>query len=252
VKIKISCKAVEIKSSLKQPLLFQIALALSLPFSLSLSLLLALSLSLSFLKNNVLVFCLALLFSTDFGGFYNISPLSILIPYRRLPVPMSHSLYLSLKQTKWQVFSSGGANTSTRLFGIGLVLGPTIPLLGLDAGQGRLGHLLVLAGQLGQLVGNGQVQFGDRTSAEIGAGVPQLLELVQRVQAEEVAVDFRIRKIVARDVRQRGESLVDVVVLRMVDNVVSDALLVAEQRLVVVERVQVAVHHLGVVAHAHL
>lgn len=97
--------------------------------------------------------------------------------------------------------------------------------MGLNGGQRSLGHLLVLAGQFGQFVGNGQVQFGDRTAAEVGAGVPQLLELVQRIQAEEVAVDFRIRKIVARDVRQCGESLVDVVVLRMIDDVIGDVYL---------------------------
>lgn len=169
---------------------------------------------------------------------------------------MSHSLYLSLKQTKWQVYSFLGAGTSTRLFRISLVGAPllilSLILLGFDAGQGRLGHLLVLSGQLGQLVGNGHVQFGDRTAAEVSAGFCQFLEFVQWVQAEEVAIDLRIRQIVARNVRQSGEALINVVVLRMIDNVVSDALLVSEQGLMVVECVQVTVYHLGVIANTHL
>lgn len=72
------------------------------------------------------------------------------------------------------------------------------------------------------------------------------------MQAKEVSIHFRIGQIVTRDVGQRAETLVDVVVLRMLDNVFADLLSVAEERFVVVVRGQVAVDHFGVVAHSYL
>lgn len=149
-------------------------------------------------------------------------------------------------------FLLDGANNSSRLFGLILCLGRRLLRLCLDAGQRGLGHFLVLARQLGQFVGNGQIQLGDRTAAEVGASVGELLELVQRVQTEEVAINLGIGQIVARDVRQRRQTLVDVIVLWMIDDVVRDAFLVAKQRLVVVVGVQIAIDHLGVVTYAHL
>ena len=54
------------------------------------------------------------------------------------------------------------------------------------------------------------------------------------------------------DVGQRADSLVDVVLVGVVDDVLGHALLVAEQALVVVEGGEVAVDHLGMVADTDL
>lgn len=115
-----------------------------------------------------------------------------------------------------------------------------------------LAALLVLAHQFGQVVRDGHVQSVDGTAAEVGARVGQLLEFEHRVQAEEVAIDFRIGQIVARDVRQGGQAGVDVVVLRVFDDVVRHLLSVAEEGLVVVVGGQVAVDHFGVISHTDL
>jgi len=112
--------------------------------------------------------------------------------------------------------------------------------------------LLVLAHELGQVVGDGHVQPVDGAAPEVGARGGQLLELEQRVEAEEVAVRVRVREVVPRDVGQGAETLVDVVVLGVVDDVVGHLLLVAEEGFVVVVRGQVAVHHFRVVAYSHL
>lgn len=118
--------------------------------------------------------------------------------------------------------------------------------------EGGFGQLLVLADQLGQIVRDRNVQLVDRAAAEVRARLRQLLELVQRVQLEEVTVRLRVGQIVARDVRQRGQSLVDVVLLRVADDLVRHILFVREQRLVIVVGRQVAVDHLGMVADTHL
>lgn len=145
-----------------------------------------------------------------------------------------------------------GVNTSTRLFRLGLNVARLCLRLPLDAGQRRFGHFLIFARQLGQLVGNGQIQLGDGTAPEVGACLGELLELVQRIQTEEVAIDIRIGQIVTRDIGQRGQALIDMIVLWMIDDVIRDALLVAKQSLVVVIGVQIAVDHLGMITHTHL
>lgn len=65
--------------------------------------------------------------------------------------------------------------------------------LGHALGRGGLHHLLVFADQLGQVVGDGHVQPSDGAAAEVGARGRQLLELVQRVETEEVSVRLRVR-----------------------------------------------------------
>lgn len=57
---------------------------------------------------------------------------------------------------------------------------------------GGLHHLLVLADELGQVVGDGHVEPRDGTAAEVRARRRQLLELVQRVQPEEIPVRLRV------------------------------------------------------------
>lgn len=110
----------------------------------------------------------------------------------------------------------------------------------------------VLTDQVGQFVSNGHVQLVDRTSSEVRARVRQPFELVHRVQAEEVPVHVGIGKIVSGYVGQRAESFVDVIVLRVLDDVIADGLLVAEERLVVVIRSQVTVDHFCVISHSDL
>lgn len=100
--------------------------------------------------------------------------------------------------------------------------------------QTDLHVFLVLADQLGQIVGDGNVQLLDRAAAEVRAGLVQLLELVQVVQSEESAVDVRIGQVVPGDVRECGQALVNVIVLGIVNDLVRDHLLVAEQSLLVV------------------
>lgn len=110
----------------------------------------------------------------------------------------------------------------------------------------------VPADQVGQVVRDGHVQLVDRAPAEVRARVGQPPELVDGVQPEEVAVHVGVRQIVSGYVGQRAQPLVDVIVLRVLDDVVADRFLVREERLVVVVRGQVTVHHLRVVSHAHL
>lgn len=110
----------------------------------------------------------------------------------------------------------------------------------------------VLSYQVGQVVRDGHVQLVYRTAPEVRARLRQPFKLVHRVQAEEVPVHVRIRQVVPRYVGQRAQPLVDVIVLRVLDDVVADRLLVTEERLVVVVRGQVAVYHLRVISHADL
>lgn len=110
----------------------------------------------------------------------------------------------------------------------------------------------MFADQFGQVVGDGDVQLVDGAAAEIGAGGGQLLEVIDWIQAEKVAIHVGVGKIVAGYVGQGREALVDVVILGMFDDLFGDLLLVAEDGFVVVVGGQVAVYHLGVVAYAHL
>lgn len=61
-----------------------------------------------------------------------------------------------------------------------------------------------------------------------------------------------IGQVVPGDVGQRAQALVDMIVLRIVDDVVADCLPVAEERLVVVVCGQVTVHHFRMISHPHL
>lgn len=110
----------------------------------------------------------------------------------------------------------------------------------------------VLADQVGQIVGNGHVQLVDRTTPEVRARIGQPLELVNRVQPEKVPVHVWIGQIVSRYIGQRAQALVDVIVLRVLYDVVANGLPVCEERLVVVVRSQITVDHLGMVSHSHL
>lgn len=110
----------------------------------------------------------------------------------------------------------------------------------------------VLADQVGQIVSDGHVQLVYRTSPEVRASFGQLFELVHGVQVEKVPVHVRVGQIVSRYVGKCAQTLVDVIVLWVFDDVVADGFLVAEECLVVVVRGQIAVHHLGVVSHSNL
>ena len=103
---------------------------------------------------------------------------------------------------------------------------------------------------LGQVVGNRDVQLVEGTTFEEGAGASQGREIIQGVNVEEVSVGVWIREIIARDVGQGGEALVDVILARVVDDVGSHLLLVSKHPLVVQEGCEVAVDHLGVVPHS--
>lgn len=122
----------------------------------------------------------------------------------------------------------------------------------LDGHQRRLDGLLIFPDQFGKIVGNRNVQLVDWTSTEVGAGFGQFLKLVQLVQPEEILVDIWIGQIVSRNVSQRRESLVDVIVAWILDDVVGDLFLVAEQRLMVVVSSQIAIDHFCMVTYANL
>ena len=88
---------------------------------------------------------------------------------------------------------------------------------------------------LGQVVSDRDVQLVEGTTFEEGAGAGQGREIIQGVNVEEVSVGVRIREIIARDVGQGGEALVDVILARVVDDVCSHLLLVSKHALVVEE-----------------
>ena len=92
---------------------------------------------------------------------------------------------------------------------------------------------------LGQVVGNRDVQLVEGTTFEEGAGASQGREIIQGVNVEEVSVGVRVREIIARDVGQGGEALVDVILARVVDDVGSHLLLVSKHPLVVQEGCEV-------------
>ena len=69
---------------------------------------------------------------------------------------------------------------------------------------------------------------------------------------EEVFVDLRVGQVVAGDVGDAADALVDVVLVRVGNHILSQRLLVAEEGLLVQERRHVAVHHAGVVTHSNL
>lgn len=69
---------------------------------------------------------------------------------------------------------------------------------------------------------------------------------------KEVPVHLGVRQIVARDVGEETHALVDVVVVRVLDDVLGQLVLAGEEALVHVEGGQVRVHHLGVVPHTNL
>lgn len=71
-----------------------------------------------------------------------------------------------------------------------------VSTLGHSLWGGSFYHLLVLADKLGQVVSDGDVEPRDGTTAEVSARRGQLLELVQRVQPEEVPISFGIGKII--------------------------------------------------------
>lgn len=110
----------------------------------------------------------------------------------------------------------------------------------------------VLADQVGQVVRNGHVKLVDWTSPEVRASLRQSLEFVNRVQAEKVPVHVGIWQIVSGYVSEGAQSFVYMIVLRVLDDVVANGLLVAEERLVVVVRSQIAVYHLGVIPYPDL
>lgn len=110
----------------------------------------------------------------------------------------------------------------------------------------------VLADQVGQVVRDCHVQLIDRTTPEVRASLRQPVEFVHRVQAEKVPIDVGIGQVVSGYVGERAQPLVYVIVLRVVDDVVANRLLVAEERLVVVVRGQIAVDHLCMIPHPDL
>lgn len=79
-----------------------------------------------------------------------------------------------------------------RSFGAASTLGHALRRGGLD-------HLLVLADDLGQVVRDGHVKPVDGAAAEVRARRRQLLELVQRVQTEEIPVGLRIWQVISEN-----------------------------------------------------
>lgn len=69
---------------------------------------------------------------------------------------------------------------------------------------------------------------------------------------EEVPVNLWVGQVVARDVGEETHALVDVVGVRVLDDVLGQLVFGRKEALVAVERVKVRVHHLGVVPHSHL
>ena len=117
---------------------------------------------------------------------------------------------------------------------------------------GLLRPPLVTGHQLRQIVGDGQVELVDWAPPEEGAGGLEAGKVVERVQPEELPVRLGVGQVVSRDVGHGAEALEDAVLLGVVHDALGDRLLVAEHAHVVVERGQVAVDHLGVVADPNL
>lgn len=109
-----------------------------------------------------------------------------------------------------------------------------------------------MADQVGQVVRDGHVQLVDRTPSEVRARFGQLFEIVHGVQPEKVPVHVWIGQVVSGYIGQGAEPLVNVIVLRVLDDVVANGFLIAEERLVVVVRGQITVDHFRVVPHSDL
>ena len=94
----------------------------------------------------------------------------------------------------------------------------------------------VFADELRQVVCNGNVESVDRASAEVRARGAEQREIVKWIQSEKVPINVRIGQVIARYVLQCAQALVDVIVLRILDNLVADLLLISKERLVIVVR----------------
>ena len=94
---------------------------------------------------------------------------------------------------------------------------------------------LVVRENLWQFVRYGHVKLVEGTSLEESAGALQRLEIIESVDIEEVPVGVWVRKVVAGDVGQGGQSLVNVILAGVVDDVLSNFLLVTKYSLVVLE-----------------
>lgn len=110
----------------------------------------------------------------------------------------------------------------------------------------------MLSNQLWEIVGDRYVQPVYGASPKVCACRRKLLEIVQRIQPEEVPVDLRIWQVVTGNIRQRGETFVYVIVLGMFYNFLCNLFAVAKYRLVVVVGCKIAVYHFGVIPYTYL
>lgn len=94
----------------------------------------------------------------------------------------------------------------------------------------------VFADEFRQIVSNGNVESVDRASAEVRARGAEQREIVKGIQSEKVPINVRIGQVVARYVLQSAQALVDVIILRILDDLVTDLLLISKERLVIVVR----------------
>ena len=94
---------------------------------------------------------------------------------------------------------------------------------------------LVVRENLWQFVRYGHVKLVEGTSLEESAGALQRLEIIESVDIEEVPVGVGVRKVVAGDVGDGGQSLIDVILAGVVDDVLSNFLLVTKYSLVILE-----------------
>ena len=80
----------------------------------------------------------------------------------------------------------------------------------------------------------------------------QAWKLGQRVKAKKGSVGVGVGQVVPGDVGHGANAVIDVVVLRVVDDVLGYSLGVAKHALFAVEGSQVNVHHLGMVSNPYL
>ena len=85
-----------------------------------------------------------------------------------------------------------------------------------------------------------------------GASWLQTLEVVQGIDTEKLFVGSGIRQIVSGDIGHGRDSLVDVVLLGVVDDALGHGFLIAEVAFLVVVGGQVAVDHFSVIPNANL
>ena len=87
---------------------------------------------------------------------------------------------------------------------------------------------------------------------EIGTCGLQAGKLREGMKTEKDTIGLGIRQVVARNVSQGGDTVIDVIIVGMVDDVVGHRLGVAKHSLATLKSGQIDIHHFGEIGRAHV